>query len=293
MRLAKRRAFCRLLAQRGLRGLGRVPGALRRLPRLVQGDVASCRRALRWPAHPAARPPVGSADARGSTLSAGSAAAGVSGGSGEQPVEFGAQRAVARRVSASSSASLRWPREGRSAPCTRACAGPSTCSAGRLASLACRYARAPRCRGRRQARRRATSARRAGAAVAGLGRIPDERLQRAAQPPGSDAHLVHGVRASRGEPPGQGPELGGLGAEVSHHHVASRRAAGEPRALRGPAADARAVPVCRRSGELGHGGAVCLGCALGWSVWSFDRPTQGSCGSLSAPFLSPGPGFTR
>ena len=83
-----------------------------------------------------------------------------------------------------------------------------------------------------------------------LGHDPGERLQRAAQPPDRDAHLVHGVRLVAADRQVKGAEPGRLGVEVGEHHLAGRRVPGEPPAVRGPAAVRGQVRAPRASPGL-------------------------------------------
>ena len=65
----------------------------------------------------------------------------------------------------------------------------------------------------------------------GLGEDLGERLQRAAQPPDGDAHLVHGVRLVAADRKVKRAKPARLGTQVGEHHLAGRRVPGEPSAM--------------------------------------------------------------
>ncbi len=258
MRRANRRAFLpSFLPSAGRDGLRRVPGALRGLPRLMQRHVAflpGCRPA--GPVHPAACPMVGAPDGMREHLARGLGRRGSQRRAVEQPSELGPQAAGTAR-----SRAHRAPPCGCSASSgakctlTRACAGPSTSSVGTAASPACRwlgehfgvagvaeYAAEPL-----QLRAQELGVR--------LGHDAGERLQRAAQPPHRDAHLVHGIRLVAADRQVKEAEPGRLSVEVGEHHLAGRRVPGEP-------------PRWRRGQHTARGRVRCItwprGASLGW-----------------------------
>jgi hypothetical protein len=270
----------RLLAKRGLCGLGRVPGALRRLPRLVQGGVPS--RAWRYPlclVYAAPGPPVGSPDRSRQHLVRWLRGRRGHRRVGEQPVKFGDQRVVAGRVQGFEQ---RLPRAGltRGVVCPHPRLGGAEHLLRGQAGQPGQQVRAENLVVTHLAKHLAEPLQ-LGAQVLCRGPGQDRRigLQRAAQPPGRHAHLVHGVRGVLADERVKRPEPGGLRADVSHHHVASRRTAGEPapsgRRGRWPRRPPGLAAVRRRQR---HGRAVrlCL-CPLRGGLCSHSmRPTQGS-----------------